>query len=66
MKKHYLYADRWGAALAGSILFALPTAAALYRGSFAWMDVVVALMGISALAVAANAFARNATPEEPI
>lgn len=51
--------DRWGAAMAGAILFALPMAGALYRGSFGRMDVVVALMGIAALAVAADSFARR-------
>jgi hypothetical protein len=45
--------DRWGAAIAGAILFALPMAGALYRGSFA------------ALAVAADSFARHCALEVP-
>lgn len=61
MKKHNAAAaDRWGAAIAGAILFALPMAAGFYRGSLAWMDLVVALMGIGALAVAADSFTRRA------
>jgi hypothetical protein len=44
-------ADAWGAAIAGGILFALPMAGGLYRGSFGWMDVVVAVIGAAALAV---------------
>lgn len=51
--------DRWGAAIAGGILFALPMAGALYRGSFGWIDVVVAVLGIAGLAVAADSFART-------
>lgn len=51
--------DRWGAAIAGGILFALPMAGALYRGSLGWIDVVVAIMGIAGLAVAADSFART-------
>ena len=52
-------ADRWGAGIAGGILFALPTAGGLYRGVFDWVDIVVALMGIGGLAVAAERFARK-------
>ena len=52
-------ADRWGAAIAGTILFAVPVAGGLYRGAFDWMDVVVALMGCASLAVAINGFARD-------
>jgi hypothetical protein len=52
-------ADRWGAAIAGTILFAVPVAGGLYRGSFDWMDVVVGLMGFASLAVAVNGFARD-------
>jgi hypothetical protein len=63
MKKHDPHADRWGAFLAGTALLALPTSAALYRGAFGWMDVVVALMGIGALAAAADGFVRNARSE---
>jgi hypothetical protein len=63
MKKHDLHADRWGAVLAGIALLALPMSAALYRGAFSWLDVVVALMGIGALAAAADSFVRNARPE---
>lgn len=51
--------DRWGAAIAGGILFALPMAGALYRGSLGWIDAVVAVMGIAGLAVAADSFART-------
>lgn len=60
MPNHYARksrnADRWGAALAGSVLFALPMAGALYRGSLGWMDAAVAVIGIAGLAVAAEAF----------
>ncbi len=63
MKKYHLHADRRGAILAGIAIFALPMSAALYRGAFSWMDVVVALMGIGALAAAADSFVRNARPE---
>lgn len=52
-------ADRWGAAIAGTVLFALPTAGGLYRGSFGWMEAVVAVTGIAGLAVAADAFMRH-------
>ena len=38
-------------ALAAGILFALPIAGALYRGSFGGMEVVVAVTGIAVLAV---------------
>ena len=55
--------DRWGAAIAGGILFALPMAGALYRGSLGWIDVVVAIMGIAGLAVAADGFARTSALE---
>lgn len=57
--------DRWGAAVAGGILFALPMAGALYRGSLGWMDAVVAVMGIAALAVAADSFARHSALQVP-
>lgn len=56
-------ADRWGAAMAGGILFALPMAGALYRGSFGWIDVVVAVIGVAGLAVAADSFARHSALE---
>jgi hypothetical protein len=52
-------ADRWGAAIAGGILFALPLAGGIYRGVFDWVDLLVALMGICGLAVAAARFARD-------
>jgi hypothetical protein len=52
-------ADHWGAAIAGGILFALPTAGALYRGSFGWMDVVVAVIGVASLVSAAEGFMRS-------
>jgi hypothetical protein len=45
-------ADRWGAAIAGGLLFALPTAGGLYRGTFDWPDLIVALMGMAGLAAA--------------
>lgn len=64
MKKYYERTERWGALLAGTLLIILTTAAASYRGSFSWMDVIVAVMGIAALAVAANSFLRNAPPEK--
>jgi hypothetical protein len=44
--------DRWGAAIAGGLLFALPIAAGLYRGMFDWWDLLVALMGLAGLAAA--------------
>ena len=69
MRKHYggmersrkrdARPDRWGAAMAGGILFAVPMAGGLYRGSLGWMDAVVAIMGVAALAVAADSFARR-------
>ena len=65
MKNHYERTDRWGAALAGMLLFTLPTAAAFYRGSLSPMDVIVGLMGVAALAVAADSFMRNAPTEVP-
>lgn len=52
-------ADRWGAAIAGGLLFALPVAGGLYRGVFGWVDLVVALMGIGGIALAVVSFARN-------
>lgn len=61
-------ADRWGAAIAGGVLFALPVGGALYRGSLGWMDVVVAIIGMAGLAVAAAGFMRTrpcASFEEP-
>ena len=65
MKKHYERTDHWGAAFAGTVLFALASAGALYRGSFGWMDAIVGAMGIAALAVAADSFLRNAPTEVP-
>ena len=59
-RKRAARADRWGAAMAGGVLFALPMAGGLYRGSLGWMDAVVAIMGVAALAVAADSFARRA------
>ena len=56
-------ADRLGAAMAGGILSALPMAGALYRGSFGWIDVVVAIIGIAGLAVAADSLARHSALE---
>lgn len=66
MKKHYdERTDRWGATVAGTLLFTLASAGALYRGSFGWMDAIVGAMGIAALAVAADSFLRNAPTEVP-
>lgn len=48
-------ADHWGAAVAGSILFALPVAGGFHRGSFGWIEVVVAVIGIAGLVTAAEA-----------
>jgi hypothetical protein len=63
-RKRNARADRWGAAMAGGILFALPMAGGLYRGSLGWIDAVVAIVGVAALAVAADSFARrNRRPE---
>lgn len=45
-------ADRWGAAIAGGLLFALPVAGGLYRGAFHWADLVVVFMGIGGIALA--------------
>ena len=60
MNKSYELSGAWGAAIAGGILFALPVAGAFYRGSFGWMDVVVALIGVAGLAAAAGGFTRVA------
>jgi hypothetical protein len=51
--------ERWGAAIMGIILVALPLAGWLYRGSLSWMDSVVALIGIAALVLAVEDFLRR-------
>lgn len=52
-------ADRWGAAIAGSILFALPVTGGFYRGSFGWIEVVVAVIGVAGLVSAADGLSRE-------
>lgn len=56
MPKYY---DHWGAAIAGSILLALPIVGAIYRGSFGWMEAVVAVIGVAGLVTAAEGFMRR-------
>lgn len=58
-KRRNRNADNWGAALAGGVLFALPVSAGLFRGSFGWMEVVVAVIGIASLVSAAEGFMRS-------
>ena len=52
MNKHYEPGESWHAAIAGSILFAVPIAGGFYRGWFGWMEVVVAVIGVAALVAA--------------
>ena len=52
-------ADRWGAAIAGALLFALPVADGLYRVVFDWVDLLVVLMGIGGMAFGVTSFARR-------
>ena len=63
MSNYHRNAESWGAAIAGGVLVAIPAAAGLYRGALGWIDVVVALMGLGALAVAAHGFSRRPEPE---
>jgi hypothetical protein len=51
MNKHPSRIERWGGAAAGIVLVAVPLAGWAYGGSVSWMDIVVALTGIAALAV---------------
>jgi hypothetical protein len=44
-----------GAAIAGGLLFALPAAGGLYRGTFDWPDLIVALMGMGIAAAMGSA-----------
>jgi hypothetical protein len=55
MSKYHRNAEFWGAAIAGGVLVAMPAAAGLFRGALGWMDVLVGLMGLGALAVAVAA-----------
>jgi hypothetical protein len=52
-------ADHWGAAIVGSILFGLPIAGAFYRGTFGWMEIVVAVIGVASVVTAAEGFMRR-------
>jgi hypothetical protein len=51
MKRHHNRIERWGRAAAGIVLVTVPLAGWSYRGSVSWMDIVVALAGIAALAL---------------
>ncbi|HZM36277.1 MAG TPA: hypothetical protein VFC18_17545 [Burkholderiales bacterium] len=55
-------ADRWGAAMAGGLLFALPVADGFYRGVFDRVNLVVALMGVGGIRFAVIGFARRRLP----
>ena len=51
--------ERWGALLAGIVLFALPVAGWSFGRPFHPIDVVVGGMGIGALLVAVDGFLRH-------
>ena len=51
--------ERWGGAIMGTVLVALPVAGWIYRGSLSWMDSVVGLIGIAALVLAVEDFLRR-------
>lgn len=58
MTKHELI-ELWGAAIAGTVLVALPAAIWAFRGSLSWMDTIVALIGIASLVLAVEGFLRR-------
>jgi hypothetical protein len=51
--------ERWGGAILGTVLVALPVAGWIHRGSLSWMDSVVGLIGIAALVLAVEDFLRR-------
>lgn len=59
MNRHYQLIERWGGAIAGIVLVALPLAGWVYRGSLSWIDSVVALIGIAAVVLAVEDFVRR-------
>jgi hypothetical protein len=59
MNKHHELIERWGAALMGTVLVALPVAGWIHRGSLGRMDIVVALIGMAALVLAVEDFRRR-------
>ena len=61
MNRNHEPIERWTAAMAGSVLVAVPLAAWGYRGSLSWMDSIVALIGIAALVLWKR---EDAPPEE--
>ena len=59
MNRYDKLIERWGAPIMGIVLVFLPLAGWLYRGSLSWMDSIVALVGIAALALAVEDFVRR-------
>lgn len=59
MNRDEEFVEGRGAAITGTVLVALPLAGWAYRGTLTWMDIVVALIGITALVFAPEDFLRR-------
>jgi ABC-type enterobactin transport system permease subunit len=59
MNRDEEFVEGWGAAITGTVLVALPLAGWAYRGTLSWMDIVVVLIGITALVFALEDFLRR-------
>ena len=59
MNRYEKLIERYGAVFTGTALVGLPAGGWFYRGTLSWMDVIVALIGIAAVASAVEDFMRR-------